>query len=102
MKDFGWERQEPEVKSGDYWFDGKFYATSGVDNAIPRPEILMIYTDILNTVGHQGGQDCLQVYVQKEKNYKLFFIDNVSRSSLSSGEASREDHYCTLMFAHEY
>ena len=102
MKDFGWEREKPEVESGDYWFDGKFTVTSGIDTAIPKPEILMIYTDILNTVGHKGGQDYLQVYIQKEKNYKLFFIDNVSRASLLSREVSKEDHYCTLMFAHEY
>lgn len=102
MKDFGWERVPPEVETGDYWFDGKFLITTTVEELVSRPELLLIYADIKNEVGQNGGQDYLQVYVQKEKNYKLFLIDSVTRSSLLSGEFSSEHNTCTLMFNHEY
>lgn len=102
IKDFGWERQKSEIPKGDYWFDGRFLVTVGVESSLSRPEMLLIYADIKNLVGQHGGQDYLQVYMQKEKGYKLFLIDSVTRTSLLTGEISPEDNYCTLMFDHEY
>ena len=102
MKDLGWQRLAPEVEEGDYWFDGRFYVTNALDATLSKAELMLIYADIKNAVGQHGGQDYLQVYVQKEKGYKLFLIDNVPRTSLLTGDTSQEDNYCTLMFANEY
>ena len=102
IKDLGWERQAPEVESGDYWFDGEILVTHNIMDKLSKLEITFIYGDIKNLVQQHGGQDYLQVYLQKEKNYKLFFIDQVSRKSLRLGERPKEDHHCTLMFAYEY
>lgn len=102
IKDWGWERLPAEQEKGDYWFDGRFLVTSTVDSTLSREELLLIYADIQNLVGQHGGQDYLQVYVQKDEDYKLFLIDNVSRSSLLRGEHPSEHNYCTLMFDYEY
>ena len=102
MKDFGWERVPPEIETGDYWFDGKFLATALVVQELSKAELLLLYADIRNEVGQNGGQDFLQVSVQKEKNYNLFLIDNVTRASLLAEEIASEHNACTLMFNPEY
>ena len=102
IRDVGWERQKPEYERGDYWFDGDFYITREVNDELSVEEITLIYADLRNLVGHKGGQDYLQVYTHKEKDLKLFLIDQVTRSSLASGEQPKEHHYCTLLFASEY
>lgn len=97
-----WEYKLPEYETGDYWFDGKFIVTSGVQNTLSEEEILLIYAHIINLVQHSGGLDYLQVFLQKESGYKLFFIDQVTRESLQNGEQPSEHNYCTLMFDYEY
>lgn len=102
INDLGWEREAPEYENGDYWFDGKFFATREVTETLSKLEITLIYADIQNLVGQKGGQDYLKVYLQKERNLKLFFIDQVTRKSLQSGDQPSEHNYCTLLFPHEY
>lgn len=102
ITDFGWEYKAPEYETGDYWFDGKFFITRSVQEALSEAEILFIYAHIINLVQQKGGQDFLQVFEQKDKDYKLFFIDQVTRSSLQTGEQPSEHNYCTLMFSEEY
>lgn len=102
IKDLGWERLPTEHESGDYHFNGRFLVSQAVDNLLSQEEQLVIYADIKNLIGHKGGQDYLQVYVQKEHGHKLFLIDNVTKHQLDTGEVSLEDHYCTLLFDYEY
>jgi len=102
INDLGWERNAPEYETGDYWFNGKFFVTREVKETLSELEITLIYADIKNLVGQWGGQDYLHVYLQKEKNLKLFFIDQVTRESLQQKEQPSEHNYCTLLFAHEY
>lgn len=102
LKDFGWERKKPEYEKGDYWFDGAFHITEGIEDNLSEEEIMLIYADIRNLVGREGGQDYLQVYIHKERDWKLFLIDQVKRSWLASGEHPKEHNYCTLLFDHEY
>lgn len=102
ITNFGWEHKTPEYETGDYWFDGRFFVTQEVQNTLAEEEILLIYAHIVNLVQHKGGQDYLQVFLQKESEYKLFFIDQVTRESLQNGEQPSEHNCCTLMFDHEY
>ena len=102
ITDFGWEHQPPEYDTGDYWFDGQFFITKRVKEEIPSIEITMIYAHIKNLVQQKKGIDYLHVFLQKERDIKLFFIDQVTRQSLQSGEQPPEHHYCTLLFAEEY
>jgi hypothetical protein len=102
IKDLGWERKPPEYEEGDYWFNGSFMVTKTVKEKLSHWEILMIYADNKNLVQHQQGIDYLQVYLQKEKNYKLFFIDQVTKESLRLGKHPPEHNYCTLLFDFEY
>lgn len=102
ITDVGWEHKPPEYETGDYWFDGKFFVTQGVRDALSKEEILLIYTHIINLVQQKEGIDYLHVFLQKEKKYKLFFIDQVTRESLQNGAQPSEHNYCTLMFNHEY
>lgn len=102
ITDAGWEHKTPEYETGDYWFDGKFFVTKNVEETLSKEEILLIYAHITNLVQQKGGQDYLHVFLQKEKDYKLFFIDQVTRDSLQNGEQPAKNNYCTLMFHHEY
>lgn len=102
IKDLGWERQTPEYETGDYWFDGSLYITNNVDRELSKLEITLIYADIKNLVQQCGGQDYLQVYLQKERGLRLFFIDQVTRKSLQIGEQPPKHNYATLLFDWEY
>ncbi|BDS10704.1 hypothetical protein [Aureispira anguillae] len=102
LNDFGWEHKPPEYETGDYWFDGKFLVSQGVQDALSGAEIFFIYAHIINLVQQHQGIDYVQVFEQKEKGYKLFFLDQVTRESLQIGEQPPEHNYCTLLFAEEY
>ncbi len=102
LRDCGWERLPAEYETGDYWFNGQMYVTKTVMSKLSKLELTLIYADIKNLVQQQQGSDYLQVYLQKEKDYKRFFIDQVTRQSLQSGEQPPEHNICTLMFNYEY
>lgn len=75
--------------------------TKGVAHALSTDEIDAIYQDIRAYAKEQNGVDYLQVYTD-EQGRKLFFIDQLSKNMIESGEFWPEDNHCTLMFAHEY
>lgn len=102
IKKFGWEHKAPEYETGDYWFNGTFLVTKTVQETLLTIEILSIYEYIVNLVQQHQGIDYVQVFEQKEKGYKLFFLDQVTRESLQAGEQPSEHNYCTLLFAEEY
>ena len=95
-----WTRQ-PQEKEGSYFFSGDFYATQGVARELGAAEVLAIYLDARAAVKQYDGIDYLQVYTD-EKGRKLFFIDQLSKEMIDSGQFRKEDNYCVLMFAHEY
>lgn len=95
-----WKRKPQETK-GNYQFTGKLIVTAEVGKELKKVEIIGIYYDILKFVEEQGGIDYLQVYTD-EKGRKLFFIDQLDKSMIESGDHDAEDNYCTLLFAHEY
>lgn len=95
-----WMRKKQE-KQGNYFFSGQFYTTKGVATELPIDDIMAIYVDAKMYVWHNEGADYLFVYID-EQGRKLFFIDNLNKEMIESGEYKPEDDYCTLMFAHEY
>lgn len=95
-----WERK-PQEKTGSYFFSGQFYTTKGVATTLTVDEIMSIYTDAKMYVWHNDGADYLFVYTD-EQDRKLFFIDNLSKEMIESGEYKPEDNYCTMMLSTEY
>lgn len=94
-----WTRQPQEVE-GTYRFDGNFFVTRGVNEALPREEIEEIYRDVRQFAEEQDGIDYLQVYIHTDGR-KLFFMDQLNDDMKSSGGYPSEYNYCTLMFPHE-
>jgi len=102
MKIANWERLPQESNTGQFFFAGAMYITQGV-NALRPAEILFIYWDLRAFVKENpNGVDYLQVYIDRETNRRLYFIDNLSKSMIDSGDYKPEDNYCTLLFSEEY
>ena len=95
-----WQRQ-PQECDGDYHFDGQIYATCGITEQLPNSDVFQIVSDVRRAVSEQMGLDYLQVFKNGEGE-KIYFIDNLSRQQVESGVYPKEEHYATLMFAHEY
>lgn len=95
-----WKRQPQQCK-GTYLFSGQLYVTRGVAAELHREEILLIYQDVRTFAEQQGGIDYLQVYEDKEGR-RLFFIDQLSKLQLESGQYQNEHNYATLLFPSEY
>lgn len=95
-----WTRK-PQEKDGTYLFSGNFYTTSRVYDEISPQVIMAIYADVKAFAQAKQGIDYLQVYVD-EQGRKLFFIDQLNREMIDSGDYKDEDNYCTLLFASEY
>lgn len=95
-----WKRNEQET-TGNYFFNGTFYCTQKVHLKLPVIEIIFLYLDVRKFAKENNGIDYLQVY-KDEQGRTLYFIDNVSKEQLLSGEFDEEDNYCTLLFSEEY
>lgn len=95
-----WTRK-PQEQEGKYYFNGTFYLTAGVKQALSEEEIKAIYNDVQAFVKEKDGIDYLQVFTN-EKGTKLFFIDQLDKTMIESGEYPSAFNHCTLMFAHEY
>ena len=95
-----WIRQ-PQEQEGNYYFSGTFYVTRGIQELLSQEEILAIYQEVQKLVKENGGLDYLQVYVA-EGEEKLFFIDQLSKEMIESGDYKEEYNYCTLLLSSEY
>lgn len=96
-----WKRQPQEVENQKYQFTGQLIVTEQVAEKLTKLEIIGIYYDVLKFVEEKGGIDYLQVYTDGDGR-KLFFIDQLDKNMIESGNFNPEDNYCTLLFAHEY
>jgi hypothetical protein len=92
---------QPQEKEGSYFFSGTFLATRGVTEALSKEEIASIYGLIQQLVKENNGLDYLQVFVD-EDGRKLFFIDQLNKEMIESGNFKPEDNHCTLLFDYEY
>jgi len=95
-----WTRK-PQEKDGTYQFSGNFYTTRRVYEELSTQEIMAIHTDVKAFALAKHGIDYLQVY-EDEQGRKLFFIDQLNREMIESGDYKDEDNLCTLLFASEY
>ncbi len=96
-----WKRK-PQEQEGEYYFSGKFYTTQGVQAILSPEEILSIYNDVQQMVVEQEGIDYLVVYIHEDSGQKLFFIDQLNKGMIESGDYLPEYNHCTLMLASEY
>lgn len=96
-----WKRQ-PQEREDTYFFSGKFLVTRGVDGMLSQGEILEIYLEVQRLVKENSGLDYLQVYIHEDTGQKLFFIDQLNKEMIASGNYLPEYNYCTLMLASEY
>ena len=96
-----WKRQQQE-QDGTYFFSGKFLVTRGVKSLLSDEEIKTIYVQVQNLVKVQNGIDYLVVYFHEETQQKLFFIDQLNKEMIESGEFLPKYNYCTLLLAEEY
>ena len=96
-----WKRK-PQEQEGTYFFSGQFYITRGVQELLIPEEVHRIYLEIQQLVEEQEGLDYLQVYVHEDTGQKLFFIDQLNKEMIASGQYRVEDNLCTLMLAEEY
>ena len=101
LADLEWIRQ-PQEQQGDYMFNGHFLTTAGVKELLNEDEIYWIYVEIQVMVKVCDGLDYLQVLIREADGQKLFFIDQLTRQQVDSGEYQMKDNYCTLMLAEEY
>lgn len=96
-----WIRQ-PQEQEGTYQFNGKFFVTRGVQELLTLEEITEICLEIRGLVKQKGGLDYLQVFVDEDSGQKLFFIDQLNKEMIASGDFKPEYNHCTLMLAEEY
>lgn len=97
-----WQRQPQEQEGQDYWFGGKCFVTVGVQGEIPQDEILEIISDVHEFAQKSRGVDYLQNYINEETGRKVWVIDQVTKSSLESGDQPPEHNYFTVLFPEEY
>ena len=94
-----WQLQKQERK-GDYWFNGKFYATKGVNEDVPLPELLAMLGVLQNEAREQNGIDYLRVFIHVGTGKKIWFIDQLTHAQVK--EYPPEEHYCTALWPEEY
>ena len=95
-----WKRR-PQEKEGTYLFSGMFLVTRNVSQKLSSLEIVAIYLDMQAFVSAHNGADYLQIY-DSPNGEKLYFIDQLSREMIETGQFAEEDNYCTLLFSWEY
>lgn len=95
-------KQQPQEQEGSYFFSGKFLVTGGVQSLLTDDEIAAIYVEVQNLVKENSGIDYLVVFIHEDTEQKLFFIDQLNKKMIESGEFLKEFNYCTLLLANEY
>ncbi|MEL7119907.1 MAG: hypothetical protein AAFO07_10710 [Bacteroidota bacterium] len=96
---FIWEHQ-PQEKAEKYFFSGRFLVTKGVQALLSMNQIYAIYFLVKALAEQEEGLDYLQVFIHKETEQKLFFIDQLNEEMKK--EHPPEHDYCTLLLAEEY
>ena len=93
---------KPQEMEGSYFFSGKFLVTQGIQALLTPQEIASIYLEVQKLVKENDGIDYLVVYVHEDTGQKLFFIDQLNKEMIASGDFLPEYNYCTLLLAEEY
>lgn len=96
----GWQHM-PQECNGNYHFNGAFYVTRSVYEQLSASEVLSLAGYVKALAKSKGGLDYLQVFTNANGE-KLYLIDQLSKDMIDSGGYSKNDNYCTLLWAHEY
>jgi len=98
-----WTQRPPEVKEGDYFFDGNAYITPGVQQKLSFEEITSIILDLQQKAHANNGIDYLQVYVNKHGE-KIWIMDQLTKSQLATQPADwvKTNHFFTILLPEEY
>ncbi len=102
MEDTSVWLMQPQDQEGEYFFSGQFYATRGIQERLSEIEILELYRRTQQLVRDKKGLDYLVVFKHKQTAEKLFFIDQLNKDMIASGNFRAEDNHCTLLLADEY
>jgi len=94
--------RKPQECSGSYMFSGKLFTSSGVSSLLSEAELNAIVADVKAFVKENDGMDYLIVYEHLDTKQKLFFIDQLNREMIASGEYKPEYNHATLILAEEY
>ena len=93
---------QPQEQGGSYFFSGQFYVTKGIEALLSYDEIFELYQRVKQLVLEKDGLDYLVVFKHKQTAQKLFFIDQLSKEMIKSGDFKATDNHCTLLLAEEY
>jgi hypothetical protein len=95
-----WTRQNQEHYNQKYLFNGNLFVTAGIKEELTPEEVAYIYADVRQFAEEQKGIDYLQVF-KDEKGRKVWIIDQLDKNMIESGDYSKEDNHCTLLFPEE-
>ncbi|MCG2609993.1 hypothetical protein LZZ90_00560 [Flavobacterium sp. SM15] len=87
---------------GDYCFNGNIYISREVHLRIDKKIIFQMVQITKLLVEINNGLDYLIVFENSKTKEKLFFIDQLSKAMIESGDFLPEHNYCTLLFSNEY
>jgi len=57
-----WTRKQQEIENQKYFFNGGFFVTATIKEALSDEDILFIYTDVRQFAEEKNGIDYIQVY----------------------------------------
>ncbi len=95
-----WTRQPQEQDDQKYFFNGSFYATTRVAEALTKEEISFIFNYVRRFAQEKNGIDYLQSYVS-DAGQTVWVIDELDQHMIESGEYEAENNLCTLLFPEE-
>lgn len=95
-----WTRKNQEVENQKYFFNGGFFVTVTIKEALSDEDILFIYTDARQFAEEKNGIDYIQVY-ESDTGLTVWIIDELDQNMIESGEYNKEDNRCTLLFPSE-
>lgn len=102
MEDTSVWLMQPQDQEGEYFFSGQFLVTRGIQERLSEIEIFELYRRTKQLVRDKKGLDYLLVFKHKQTKEKLFFIDQLNKDMIASGDFKAEYNYCTLLLAEEY
>lgn len=95
-----WTRKPQEVQDQKYFFNGGFFVTATIKNALTDEDIAFIYNDVQQFAEEKNGIDYIQMY-ESNTGLKVWIIDELDQNMIESGEYNKEDNRCTLLFPSE-
>lgn len=94
-----WVHRPQEVQKWDYWFSWNIYVSKGVNQLLSQKAIQTIIEDVRFYAEANKGLGNLVIYLNKETDQKLFFIDSLSKEEFK--ECYQAQNYATLLLEQE-